>query len=331
MTEVLPGIHQLQVPIPDNPLGCTNTYLVQGDGDYLLIDAGWNSAEALRALKKQLAEIGVDLEDISRIVITHAHADHYGLAGRLKQLTRAEITLHYLGRDIISSRNNDTGQLLERIKQWLLINGVPANELPKAQGTPLDRARMAAAVLPDVVLRGGETISIGGFNFQILWTPGHSPGHICLYEPTRKILFSGDHVLPVITPNVSLQPQSKGNPLSDFLNSLNIVKKLDVSAVLPAHEHVFTGLSARVEEIIRHHNQRNSEIMETIKAEPKTAYQVSSEITWMPQLGGVRFKDLAPGDKRMAVLETLSHLESMRVDGKVDKLHPGDIVYYRPG
>ena len=109
-----------------------------------------------------------------------------------------------------------------------------------------------------------------------------------------------------------------------------MVKQLDVNLVLPAHEHIFTGLQTRVDEIIQHHGQRNSEILETINAEPKTAYQISAEITWMPELGGVRFQNLAPWDKRMAVLEALAHLESMRVDGKVDKFFRDGIIYYQP-
>ena len=329
MKKVLPGICQLQLPIPDNPLEYTNTYLIQGDGETLLIDAGWNSEKALRSLKEQLDEIGTGFEDISQIVITHAHIDHYGLAGRLRQLSGAKIALHYLEKELLDARNTDIEQLLQQMRQWLLINGVPAGELVELQRIPLNRARFVKPVLPEVVLRGSETVSMGIFNFQVIWTPGHSPGHICLYEPAQKILFSGDHVLPVITPNVSLQPQSDSNPLGNFLKSLDKVKQLDVNLVLPAHERIFTDLQTRVEEITRHHRQRNAEILETIKTEPKTAYQISYVITWMPELGGVKFQDLAAWDKRMAVSEALAHLESMRIDGKVDKFLQGDIIYYR--
>ncbi len=329
MKKVIPGICQLPLPIPDNPLGYTNTYLIQGDDEALLIDAGWNGEEALRSLREQVTEIGISFQDISQIIITHAHIDHYGLAGRLRQLSRAKIALHYLEKELIDARNMDMGQLLQQMRQWLLINGVPSGELIELQRVPLNRVRLAGHVLPDVVLRGSETVSVGIFRFQIIWTPGHSPGHICLYEPTQKILFSGDHILPVITPNISLQPQSNSNPLGNFLESLDKVKQLDVNLVLPAHEQIFTSLKARVEEIIQHHQRRNAEILETLKAKPKTAYQISAAITWMPELGGVRFRDLASWDKRMAVSEALAHLEAMRVDGRVDKFLQDDIIYYR--
>ena len=329
MTEIIPGVYQLKIPIPNNPLENTNIYLVQGDNEYLLIDAGWNSEQALRSLGKQLAEIGVDFKDISQIVVTHAHFDHYGLAGRLRQLSQAKISLHYLDKNLLIPRYTNIDEFLRQAEQWFRINGVPANELPFAGTSFAGMRRPSTPTLPDMTLQGGETISTGSFNFQVVWTPGHSPGHICLYEPAQKILFAGDHILPVITPNISLQPQSDANPLGDFINSLNTVKQLDANLVLPAHEHTFNNLSARVDEIILHHELRNLEILEAMKTEPKTAYQISTHITWMPTLGGVSFQDLAMMDKRMAVSETLAHLEAMRIDGKVVQASQDSIIYYQ--
>ena len=329
MTEVSPGIYQLKLPIPNNPLEYTNIYLVRGDAEHLLIDAGWNSEEALQSLKKQLAEIGINFKDISQIIVTHIHADHYGLVGKLKRLSQAKIGFHYLEENLIAPRYINVEETLRQAEQWFHKNGVPAHELPISQMATAAMRRFTTPTLPDITLRGGETVSTGVFNLQVLWTPGHSPGHICLYEPTQKILFAGDHVLPVITPNVSLQPQSKNNPLGDFLNSLNTVKQLEVNLILPAHEHLFTDLQTRVDEITWHHQQRNLEILEAIKAETKTAYQISTEITWMPEFGGVRFQDLAPWDKRMAISETLAHLEAMRIDRRVDKFPRNSIIYYQ--
>lgn len=187
-------------------------------------------------------------------------------------------------------------EFLHQMEQWLRLNGMPPEELPRRWPAPTRIKIPVAPVLPDITLHGGEVITTGVFNLQVLWTPGHSPGHICLYEPAKKIFFAGDHILPVITPNISLQPHSGTNPLGDFLNSLDMVKQLDVNLVLPAHERIFTDLRTRVEEIIQHHKQRSSEILGTIKLEPKTAYQISTEITWMPELGGVSWPDVAHCD-----------------------------------
>lgn len=328
MTEVIPGIYQLQIPIPNNPLGYTNTYLVQGDSECFLIDPGINTDEAFDSLQRGLSEIGISIEGITQIIATHAHGDHYGLSGRVKQLSQAKILLHDADKNLVSPGALNMDELIRQFERWLQNNGVPANEMPPIWIGPTG-VRKVAPTLPDIILHGGETISGGAFNFQVLWTPGHSPGHICLYEPTHKVLFSGDHILPVITPNVSIRFPSDVNPLGDFLKSLNRVKQLDVNLVLPAHEHIFSNLQTRIEEIIHHHQQRNLEILEAIKVAPKTAYEISKEITWMPELGGVSFQDLAFWDKRMAVTETLAHLEAMRFDGKVDKFTRDSTIYYR--
>ncbi len=329
MTEIIPGIYQVQVPIPNNPLGYTNSYLVQGDNGHLLIDPGMNTDEAFDSLERGLSEIGVDFKDITQILATHSHGDHYGLSGRVKQRSQAKILLHHLERNPIQLISTNMEERLRQTEQWLHINGAPTNEPPAAWLGATGMPRFTPPPLPDITLDDGETISTGTFDFQVMWTPGHSPGHICLYEPTKKILFSGDHVLPVITPHVSLGPQSTTNPLGDFINALNTLRQLDVNLVLPAHEHLFTDLQARIDDIIQHHEKRNSEILEAINTEPKTAYQISTKITWKPDLGGLSLHDLTPWEKRMAVMETLAHLQSMRIAGRVEQFSSDSIIYYQ--
>ena len=220
-------------------------------------------------------------------------------------------------------------ELLQQIMQWLSMHGVPTDELLSLQRASVEKAKFVVSTPPDIIFHGNETISVGSFNFKVLWTPGHSPGHISLYEPTRKILISGDHVLPTITPNVGLHPQSSANPLGDYLNSLSMVKRLKVNLVLPGHEYSFDNLQVRIDEIIWHHQQRNSEIQQTIEAEAKTAYQVATRLTWMSDIKGVGWQGLDPWNKRLAVLETIAHLEAMRFAGEVDKFAKDSIVYYR--
>ena len=329
MTEIIPGIFRLALPLPNLPIDHVNAYLVCGDNECLLIDTGWNARETFDSLEDQLAEIGVHFEDISQIVATHIHPDHYGLAGRLKQLSRATIALHYLEKDLIESRYINMDNLLTSMARWLYINGVPADVLPQLKVASVEMTKLVTPSLPDIALRGGEIIDLGGFTFQVLWTPGHSPGHISLYEPQRKLLISGDHILPNITPHIGLHPQSGPNPLHDYLNSLDTMKQLEVSLVLPGHEHPFSGLKHRIEQIAQHHEERNAEILTVLNAAPKTAYQVATKITWMRDTGGTGWNRLGPWDKRMAVLETLSHLEAMRASGKIDKFVRDDIIYYR--
>ena len=293
MAEVVPGIYQLQLLLPKIYLEHVNAYLVRGDNECLLVDTGWDMMEVFDSLKGQLGEIGVALKDISRLVTTHVHPDHYGLVGRLKQLSGAKLAMHLVERDVIELRYINTDNLLQQISRWLQANGVPASELSQLQ-TSVGMVKLAEPALPDVILRGGETISISPFNFEVLWMPGHAPGHICLYDSTKKVLISGDHILPTISTHVGLHPQSSRNPMDDYLKSINALRHLDVNLILPGHENPFTGLKERVEELTRHHEQRSLGILEKITAEVKTGYQIATEIVWMPATGGVSWQDITP-------------------------------------
>ena len=329
MKEVIPGIYRLPVPLPNSPLGHINAYLIQDDNGYLLVDTGWDTDEAFGSLEEQLAEIGTRPEEISQIIITHIHPDHYGLAGRLKQLSRAKIAMHQLEKKNIRTRYINMDKLLQQLAQWLAVNGVPTDELPDLQIASTPVAKFVVPTSPDITLHGGETITAGVFNFKVLWTPGHSPGHIVLYDSGHKILISGDHVLPHITPNVARHPQSGENPLNDYINSLNPLKQLEVELVLPGHEQPFDNLSDRIDRIVSHHHERNSEILGILGDKTKTAYQLVKEIIWMPDTRASRWHDLSPLDRRLAILETISHLEFMRFEGQVDTLSQDGAIYYQ--
>ncbi len=296
-----------------------SSLLVESQGTRLLIDYGLLRRYALEEIAPQ------------DILITHAHPDHYGLADRVRQISGAKISLHYIEKELVFSRFNRTDDLLRQIGEWLHRNGAPENAMPVYRPLSPNMRRLLEPVMPDITLKGGETIPVGEFQLHVIWTPGHSRGHICLYESTHKILFSGDHILPVITPNISLQPETEGNPLGEFLNSLRSLEDLDAGLVLPAHENVFHDLRKRIEEILQHHEQRNTEILATLNDGPQNAYQISTGITWMPELGGVHFQNLSAWNQRSAVLETLAHLEAMTIDHKVDKIaNNGIVLYGRP-
>ena len=331
MTEIVPGIHRLKIPLPgkDVVLGYVNVYLIEGKNGHLLVDTGWNTDEAFDSLEKQLSEIGVRFQDISQIAITHTHPDHYGLAGKLQQLCGARVILHQIASGLIDSRCAHMDALLEQVAEWLKINGVPSDILVELQTASSGMANYVTPATPDFTLYGDETIACGASKYRSIWTAGHSPDHICLYEPDRKILISGDHILPTITPNIGLHPQSTDNPLGDFFDSLNTVKSLDVSLVLPGHENPFNNLQLRIDEIFQHHNRRNQEILATMRTGSKTAFQIANEITWLSDTNGVGWQKLSPLDKRLAVLETAAHLEFMRFDGKTDKLVEDDVTHYQ--
>lgn len=329
MNEVVPGIHQLKLPVP--LLGdqlTVNAYLIQGDKGWLLVDSGWNTNQAFSALGKQLREVGIGFEDISQIVITHFHPDHYGLAGRVVELSGAKVALHAVEKAFIDSRYVNMDSLLNETAALLRAHGVPEAELPHLQKASVGVRQFVVPISPETTLHGGELIHHGRFDLEVVWTPGHSPGHVCLYERAQKILLSGDHILPNTFPNVGLHPQSGDDPLGNYLRSLAAVDALDVDLVLPAHEHVFTGLRQRVREIREHHTKRKAAIIDALREGPKTAYQVSVQIPWILNGVTMSFEELPPLDKRLAVMSALAHLEPICAQGKAERTQRnGTIVY----
>ena len=322
--EVLSGLYQLKVPIPNNPIGYVLPYLIPGDDGYTLVDSGWNTPEAFAALEAELDEVSVPFDKIKRLLVTHVHPDHYGLAGRIKEICGAEIIIHQRERDFIRSRYRQPEQLLERMATWLTENGVPEDEMPDMQQSSMPARAFVVPVDPDTVLWGGETLDFGMYRFEVYWTPGHSPGHICFYERAQRVLFTGDHVLPSVTPNVSLHPQQQGNPLGDYLASLERLMPLEVEQVLPAHEYSFTDLQGRLHEIVDHHDTRLDEMLAIVGDDGATAYDVASGIVWTTGT----FDSFSHWTRRAAISETLAHLEYMVYQGRLHQTKENGIVRY---
>jgi glyoxylase-like metal-dependent hydrolase (beta-lactamase superfamily II) len=327
MPEITPGIHWIKMPISleESTLSHINIYLIEGDKGYLLVDSGWNTDKSFATLHNYLLKIGAGFEDIKQIAVTHVHPDHYGMAGRIKKLSGATIAMHHLEKGFIEPRYISMEELLHQTDRLLIANGVPRDFADKLRDATLGLENYIVPTLPDITLHDGETIGTGKFTFRVIWTPGHSSGHICLYEPEAKILLSGDHILPKITPNISLNPQSIENPLGRYLKSLQEIRQLDIKLTLPGHDRPFTRLVPRIDEIIRHHGQRNAEILEVIEAGTRTAYQIAQKISWGDNNA---WQDLPPFHKRMAVFETLAHLEMMAAENRIDKLPRRGIIYY---
>src|SRR5947207_4267113 len=200
--ELLPGVWRLPLPLRDSPLGHVNTYLVRADDGYLLVDCGWDTADTLEALEGHLRALDIQLPDVRHLVVTHIHPDHYGLAGRLREITTADLSFHRLERLYIESRYAAADDLLAEMREWLRLNGTPQSELDQLNRGSTSMMSRVQIAYPDQTLDGGEEIPCGKFSFKVVWTPGHSAGHICLYDRAHKILLSGDHVLPRITPSV---------------------------------------------------------------------------------------------------------------------------------
>jgi len=331
MKEIVPGIYQLPLPSPgpESQLGPVNVYFVRDNNECLLIDSGWNTDEALASLQKQLAEINVTLDQIPQIIITHMHPDHIGLAGKLKELYHLETSIHHLDRELLEVSFINPNEFLEQVGQWMHADGLPLNAMAKIQPAMARLGELVYPVLPDIALNGGETFTVGSFIFHVLWTPGHSPGHISLYEPNHKLLIAGDHILADIAPHVGVHPLAGDNPLDDYIKSLNKLKRLEISLVLPGHKQPFSDIKRRIKEIIEYHEERSQEILTIIGTRPKTAYRIMAEINLPSHQNNVHWGKKTLVDGRTALMETLAYLESLRVAEKLERFNREGTIYYQ--
>jgi glyoxylase-like metal-dependent hydrolase (beta-lactamase superfamily II) len=326
--EIVAGVHQIRLPFPQDIPEYTNVYVVEGSKGNLLIDSGWDSSETLWAFREGLMEERLKFEDINWIVVTHVHPDHFGLAGKLKDLCQARVAVHVVEGELVESRYGDPEGLLRDVEEVLGRNGVPQPELATLRDVSLWMRQFASPQMPDVMLSDGDRVSTGPLEFEVLRTPGHSPGHVCLYERKRRWLFSGDHVLFHTTPHVGFHPQSGENPLKDYIDSTRMLEELPANFVFPGHGPVFNSLKLRTAEILDHHEQRRRAIVKVLSQGLKTAYEVASETAWKPEVGGVAYNDLGPWERRLAVFETIAHLKLLSFQGKIASIERDGAVQY---
>ena len=327
--QIADNVYQLKVPIPGSPLGATLPYLLCGPNGHTLIDTGWCQPDLLEVIRRQLNELGAGYFDLKRIILTHMHPDHSGLADRLREASGAEVVLHDRDRVVRGLDQAANAQdLRTQSRDWYLAHGVPAEEYDQVDDGGkkftdlIGRFRIPR---PDLVVYGGEVLPAGASELEVIWTPGHSAGHICLYDRTTKLLYTGDHVLPKITPNVSIFPHETGNPLGDFLASLRRVRDLSVEWYLPAHEYAEKDLRARVDALLAHHEERCQEMLAIIQTDAKTSYQIASEVHWNLS----QWSELKLFMRRLALSETLAHLVYLERLGRVaSELRHGVYVYY---
>ena len=306
--KVVPGVYQLAIPMPDNPLGYLLAYLIEGKQGYIMIDTGWSTDIAWNSLQDNLKQLGISINDIKKILLTHNHPDHIGLAGKIKQQNDALVYLHMEDAKVLKTRYENVEGLLLQVNEWLMHHGLPKEHLQSLAEASMPAIKYVVLTEPDIMLKGGERIPTALGELEAVWTPGHAPGETCFYLESEKILFSGDHILPGVSPNIGLHPQSMKNPLLSYFNSLEKVEKLDVNLVLPGHEHSFENPAARIKSLREHHYGRIEQIAEKLSSGAKNAYEITSSITW----GVGSWDKLSDWDRRMALMEVVAHLEFMK-------------------
>ena len=296
----------IPVPIPNNPLRYVNSYVFAAGGGLVLLDTGWPADTAWEALVTGLEAIGAGLPDVRGVLVSHMHLDHAGLAGRLRDASGAWIAMHPADRAVIANPD-----LRDPARCRYAGGGVPARARRLGGGGGGGHggdnglvSPSPALALPDRSLTDGELADVPGWRLRAVHTPGHTPGHLCFVDELSQRLFAGDHILPRITPNISLQAVEQAHPLADYLTSLAKVRDLPVDEVMPAHEWRFRGLAQRADDIAAHHERRLAELLAAIAAHPDaTSWDLAGQLTWS------RSWDQYSGRMRIsAVTETAAHV-----------------------
>ncbi|MBL7486643.1 MBL fold metallo-hydrolase [Frankia sp. AgB1.9] len=310
-----PGLWSIPVPLPSLGLRHVFVYLFETDNGGYIVDAGWDTEEAYDALSAGLALAGYRVSDIRGVLATHMHHDHYGLADRVRTESGAWVALHPADEAALRFFTGEPADLLAGMNRLLTRGGVPAADIAAMTAALPPRSAIAKPALPDVLIEDGERPDVPGWDLRAIWTPGHSPGHLCFWEPANRLLLAGDHVLPRITPNIPFAAAESADPLGDFLRSLDKVEQYPADEVLPAHEYRIPDLSRRLAELRGHHEQRFREIVTAIRGGAVTAWEICQRMTWSRP-----WHEVEGFMKRAALAEGMAHLRALQKRGVLREL-----------
>lgn len=329
VVEVAPNVLRMMLPIAFTGLGHVNMYGLVDDRGVAIVDPGLPGPRSYKVVERRLRDAGIPIKRIHSVIVTHSHPDHYGGAGRLAREAGAELITHAgfqtfwanAHRCLDPTHGHEEGGSEEC--EDATPNDAPWTR-PTPWGTDFHRPPMGrrltytmfrsvmrkrfAAPEPTTRVRSGDVLKLAGRDLFAVYTPGHTTDHLCLHDPEEGLLFSGDHILPTITPHISGLGQDP-DPLASFFRSLDACAALeDVTNVLPAHGHPFEDLPGRVKAIKRHHDERMTKLREA-----------SHELGWasVPDLSKKIFQPRVWGS--MAESETYAHLEHLVSLGEADR------------
>lgn len=313
------GIFQIPVPITDNPLGHTLVYAMESPGGLVLVDAGWDDENAWNGLTTGLEAIGHSISDVEGVVLTHFHPDHVGLCGRVREASGAWIAMHE------ADYAQFEGMTAPRDEQWLewqRVNmraaGAPEDDIEAWKLVDL-RAPTGPDSAPDRVLVDGETIALTGRALRAVFTPGHTPGHVCFHLPDSDIMFTGDHVLQKTTPHVGnfVYPLEERDGLAEFMDSLRRVQSMNVTRGLGAHGLPIDDVAGRAGELVEHHGERLDHLYDAFGDDQITVWQVAERMKWYKPWAAI-----SPMGKTMALSEAAAHLRHLVTRNQVAQV-PG--------
>jgi len=313
-------LHTITLPTPF-PVGPVNVYLAEGEPP-TLVDTGPRYAPAREALGAALAECGYRVADLRRILLTHAHPDHCGLAAELARASGAEVLTHAANFPWLADDADARSMAFYReVMHWA---GVPVEMLTGLTRWQRGAGRYAEPVIPDRTLAEGDVLRLGGEDWHVLHTPGHAGGLICLYQPQRRLLISSDHLLRDISSNPLVEPPAPGETerphrLVEYMAQLRRVAELDVALALPGHGLPITDPRALVRERLAFHEERARRVLETLGDGTLTVHEIASAL----------FPALDPINYFLALSEVIGHLQWLEVEGRVIHIERDGIAHWQ--
>lgn len=278
VTELSPGIFRIGIPLPVGP-SLVNVYLIEGE-PLTLVDTGPILDGVETTLDAALEEIGHPASRLRRIVVTHSHPDHRGLAARLQRASGAEVMCHRIAEPLMRDYGGSQRKARAFLMEVAPLFGLKGELFPEESARNDPWVTSAESVEVSRLLDEGDVLESDRYPLRVLHTPGHSLDHIILWQPESGVIFAGDHVLDRITPNPDLYPPGVNEHMSglpDYLASLERVRELSASRAFPGHGEPIPDLPARIDEIFVHHKERVAHIRELLGQGETTVIQLTLE------------------------------------------------------
>jgi glyoxylase-like metal-dependent hydrolase (beta-lactamase superfamily II) len=271
------GLNSVVLPFHSHYPGATLTYVIEaGDGSLCVVDPAQHTDENLRLLDGAVTGIGRRLADIALVVVTHLHPDHIGMADAVRRISGAVVALHAADQAAL-----DDGLPATRVGgDWFARWGAPPERWPELVRWWVEERRYRV-VTADLLLQDGERLPVPGRELTVLHTPGHTTGSVCLVDAADEVVLTGDHLLPDVYPGIGLGGGSAGNPIGDYLASLDRLRPFDGFEALPGHGRRFRPLGERRARIDAHHRRRSAEVDAALDAlDRPTVWEVAARLRW---------------------------------------------------
>ena len=321
--EVLPGVHRIPLPLVGDALRAVNVYALIADDRLTLIDSGYGrNSLTHEALGKALAQIGRSLGDIDQFLITHMHSDHYTFAVEMRRELSTLIRLGAGEEPNMQEAARKEHPRPSPLGKRLIIAG--ASELQERDAD--SRRQQTPWEMPDSWMQDGEKIQIGETTLDVIATPGHTRGHVVFADRQRSVIFSGDHVLPHITPSIGYEPAPTKSPLADYLLSLMVIRGMPDAQMFPAHGAPGQSIHKRVDELLAHHEYRLEQTLDVVKRADCSALQAAEQLRWTRREHHFNTLDLL--NQMLAVNETMAHLDVLASRGTITRLLISGVAHY---